>query len=83
MTMTLIAFAYYTRFVALAPIMLLMDFTDVFLAWFKMVVDVFDRIQVVAYVLLVLTWFFYRIWFFPQYMLAQVWTQGQASSHKM
>ena len=69
-TIALVLFSYTVNFLPIgAVIMLIMDFSDIFVAIFKMAVDVHDTIQVCFFLVMVITWTFFRIWYFPVYVL--------------
>jgi hypothetical protein len=61
--------------------MLIMDASDIFTALFKLTVDVSDRILIPSFVLMVSTWFYFRMWFFPIYLIKEIWIQAQATGH--
>ena len=66
MTMVLIGYSYYSNFIPIgAVIMLVMDFTDIFVALFKISIDVNEGIQVLFFYSMLGTWVYYRIWYFP------------------
>jgi hypothetical protein len=53
--------------------MLVMDASDIFTALFKLTVDVSDRLLVPCFLMMVGTWTYFRIWFFPIYLIKEIW----------
>jgi len=65
-TIVLILFSYTVNFLPVGSvIMLIMDFSDIFVAVFKMAVDVQDTIQNFFFFLMLATWIYFRMYFFP------------------
>ncbi len=70
LTIALVLFSYIVNFLPIgAIIMLLMDFSDIFVAVFKMAVDVNEVFQTINFFIMLFTWIYIRIWHFPIYVL--------------
>jgi very-long-chain ceramide synthase len=69
-TIVLVGFSYTVNFLPVgAVIMLLMDFSDIFVAIFKMAVDIHETLQTYLFLVMASTWAYFRIWYFPMYVL--------------
>jgi hypothetical protein len=56
-----------------AAVMLLHDVTDLTTTIFKLVCDVTpDAIQILAYLLMTVTWAYFRLWYFPKYVIGRM-----------
>lgn len=74
LTIALVSYSYSTNFLPIgAIVMILMDFSDVFVAMFKMAVDVNETMQNILFMLMFFTWFYFRIYYFPIYAIYQLW----------
>lgn len=70
MTLALVSYSYFTNFLPVGSvIMLIMDFTDIFVALFKMAADVNDFWQNILFSLMFTGWCSLRIFFFPVYVI--------------
>ena len=70
MTMVLISYSYFTNFLPVgAAIMLVMDFSDIFVALFKMVVDVKEKMQDAFFIMMLVSWAYIRIYFYPVFIV--------------
>ena len=66
MTMVLVSYTYFSNFLPFGMVvMLIMDFSNIFISTFKMVVDITEVGQFIMYWLMVITWFWLRIYYFP------------------
>ena len=83
-TLVLVLFSYSVNFLTVgAVIMLIMDFSDIFVAVFKMAVDVQDTIQNLFFFLMLVTWTYFRMYFFPIYVLSDYYNEVVNHSHPM
>jgi very-long-chain ceramide synthase len=74
-TITMVGYAYATNVIPIGgPIMLVMDASDVFVAAFKLTVDAYDKWIFPVFLSMVFTWVYFRIWFFPVYLITEIWT---------
>jgi acyl-CoA-dependent ceramide synthase len=74
LTIVMVGYAYCTNIIPIGgPIMLVMDASDVFVALFKITVDNIFLIQYPAFIMMIVTWFYFRIWHFPIYLIHQIW----------
>lgn len=83
MTLTLVSFGYYTNMTPLGVIMLIMDCSDIFVAIFKMTIDVNETTQVFSYIAMIISWFYLRLYFFPIYLIRECWIQAKVVDHPM
>ena len=66
MTMVLISYSYYSNFLPIGMvIMFIMDFSDIFIATFKLVVDISEVGQFIMFWVMAISWFWLRIYYFP------------------
>lgn len=61
--------------------MLVMDASDVLVAVFKLSVDAYDKMLLPSFCLMVSGWIYFRLWFFPVYLITEIWNQAQATGH--
>ena len=81
-TIVMVGYSYATNIFPIGiPIMLVMDLSDVFVSIFKLTVDVSDRIQAPAFFTMIFTWAYLRMWFFPVYLMKEIWVQSIATGH--
>ena len=82
LTIVLVGYSYITNVIPIGgSVMLIMDASDIFTALFKLTVDVSDRMLAPCYFLMVSTWIYFRMWFFPIYLIKEIWYQAQATGH--
>lgn len=82
LTIVLISYSYFTNVIPIgAVIMLVMDFSDIFVCIFKMTVDVSDALQFPAFLGMLFSWIYLRMWHFPMYLIKEIWFQAQATGH--
>lgn len=78
----MVSYSYITNVIPIGgPIMLVMDASDIFVALFKLTIDVSDTLQAPAFFTMIATWTYFRIWFFPVYLIKEIWTQAAATGH--
>lgn len=79
----MVGYAYGTNIIPIGgPIMLVMDASDVFVAVFKLTIDAYDdKIQYPCFVMMIAAWVYFRLWFFPVYLMTEIWTQANATGH--
>ncbi len=77
MTLLLILFSYTLNHMRIgAVIMLIHDFTDIIISIFKLVIDTTsNKVQYSMYAFTVLSWIFYRIYFFPVLIIKTYYEQ--------
>eukprot|EP00347_Sterkiella_histriomuscorum_P006081 403354139 len=82
-TMVLILFSYSLNMLTLgAVIMFVADFTDCFVSLFKITADVMnDRVQFVTAAAMIISWTYFRIWFFPSQLMTAWYIQSSQSPH--
>ena len=81
-TIVLVGYSYCTNVIPIgSSIMLIMDASDVLVAVFKLTVDVYEKIQVPSYFLMLSGWIYLRLWFYPVYLIYEIWVQAQATGH--
>lgn len=69
-TIVLILFSYIVNLRPVGSVvMFIMDFSDIFVAIFKMTVDVNESVQFYTFLAMMITWFYLRIWHFPIYVI--------------
>ena len=82
LTIVMVGYSYITNIIPIGgSIMLVMDASDIFTALFKLTVDVSDRLLTPCFTIMVGTWIYFRIWFFPVYLIKEIWYQAQATGH--
>ena len=82
MTNVLVGYSYLTNVIPIGSVvMLIMDASDVFVSIFKLLVDVSDKNQVYAYLAMFASWVYLRMWFYPVYLIKEIWVQSQATGH--
>lgn len=77
MTWSLIFFSYNLNFIPIgAAVMLLHDVTDLAVSIFKLTVDITPvYVMIPAYVLMVTSWAYVRIWFFPTKVIGRLYEE--------
>jgi len=81
-TITMVGYSYATNVIPIGgPIMLVMDASDVLVAVFKLTVDAYDKWQLPVFLSMIFGWIYFRLWFFPVYLITEIWTQAQATGH--
>jgi acyl-CoA-dependent ceramide synthase len=74
-TIVMVGYAYCTNIIPIGgPIMFVMDASDVLVALFKLTVDVYENIAFPVFLLMVSGWVYFRLWFFPVYLITEIWT---------
>lgn len=69
-TITLVGFSYVTNFIPIgAVIMLVMDTTDIFVAFFKLTVDFNDILERPGFLSMFFSWIYLRLYIFPFYQI--------------
>lgn len=83
LTFTLILFSYSVNYLPVgAAVMILHDVTDLGATIFKMVVDVTPFfLQIIAYALMVVSWLYFRIWFFPAHVINRILEESASDWH--
>ena len=82
MTNVLVGYSYLTNVIPIGSVvMLIMDASDVFVSIFKLLVDVSEKNQVYAYLAMFAFWVYLRMWFYPVYLIKEIWVQSQATGH--
>ena len=78
LTFTLIYFSYVVNYLPVgAAVMILHDVTDLTCSIFKMVVDITPMtFQVGGYILMVSTWVYFRLWYFPGFVIARIYEES-------
>ena len=70
----MVGYSYVTNVIPIGgSIMLVMDASDIFTALFKLTVDVSDRLLVPVWFIMITTWTYFRMWFFPIYLMREIW----------
>jgi hypothetical protein len=78
----MVGYSYATNVIPIGgPIMLVMDASDVLVAVFKLTVDAYDKWQLPVFLSMIFGWIYFRLWFFPVYLITEIWTQAQATGH--
>ena len=82
-TMVLIVFSYSLNLLTLGSVlMLLTDTTDWFVCLFKLTVDITQRkVENTTYCLMLISWVYLRIWFFPCHIMEAWRAQTSTNSH--
>jgi ceramide synthetase len=81
-TITLVSYSYFTNVIPIgAAVMLIMDCSDIFVSLFKLGVDVSDKLQMPGFLLMFSTWTYLRMWFYPIYLIKEIWVQANATGH--
>lgn len=85
-TNVMISYSYATNIFPIGiPIMLVMDLSDVFVSIFKQTIDVYDvsrkRVEAPSYFMMLFSWGYLRMWFFPVYLMKEIWVQSNATGH--
>jgi very-long-chain ceramide synthase len=74
-TIVLVGYSYGTNVIPIGgAIMLVMDASDVLVAVFKLTVDAYDHLQFPAFLMMVAGWVYFRLWFYPVYLISEIWT---------
>jgi len=82
LTIVLILYSYTANLRPVGSVvMFIMDFSDIFVAIFKMTIDVSDSIQLYTFLSMMITWFYFRIWHYPIYVIWPNHFGVQASTH--
>jgi ceramide synthetase len=79
LTFTLIFFSYVVNYLPVgAAVMVLHDVTDLCASIFKMVADITPfPIQICGYIIMVTSWVYFRMWFFPVHVIARIVEESQ------
>jgi len=79
LTFTLIYFSYVVNYLPVgAAVMILHDVTDFTVSIFKMLVDITPAYcEVSAYILMVTSWVYFRLWYFPFFVIARIYEESQ------
>lgn len=81
-TIVLIGYSYILKKLALGCVtMMVMDVSDIFVSLFKITVDIHERLVFVTYVLMVVGWIYFRLFFYPIYVIKEHYLQGLATGH--
>lgn len=77
LTAALIYFSYSLNYIPIgAAVMLLHDVTDLTVSVFKLTIDVTPMaIQLSGYGLMVTSWVYFRIWFFPGHIISRIYEE--------
>jgi hypothetical protein len=82
LTIALVSYSYFTNFLPIGAVtMLVMDMTDIFVAMFKMAVDINETMQNALFTLMFFTWSYFRIYYFPVYVLYPFYEQAWSHPH--
>lgn len=82
MTMVLIGYSYYSNFIPIGSvIMLVMDFSDIFVALFKISIDVNESVQALFFYAMLGSWVYYRIWYYPMHQIMAIYYQAYDHPH--
>ncbi len=78
LTFTLILFSYVVNYLPVgAAVMILHDVTDLTTTIFKLFCDVAPtKIQLVFYLLMLTTWVYFRLWFFPIHVIGRIFEES-------
>jgi TLC domain len=81
-TIVLVGYSYSTNVIPIGgSIMLIMDASDVLVAVFKLNVDVYEKFTLPTFLVMLAGWIYFRLWFFPIYLIKEIWLQAQATGH--
>ena len=81
-TIALVLVSYCTNFLPIGTVvMFVMDFSDIFIALFKMCVDVNEIIQNCVFFVMLATWFIARIYYFPVFVIKGFYEQAWNHNH--
>ena len=70
LTIALVLYSYSSNFMPVGSVvMIVMDFTDIFVAMFKMAVDVNEAMQNALFGLMFLTWSYFRIYYYSVWVI--------------
>eukprot|EP00347_Sterkiella_histriomuscorum_P000381 403376081 len=84
LTIAMVSYSYFTNFLPVGSIvMIIMDFTDIFVAMFKMAVDVNETMQNTLFILMLVTWSYFRIYFFPVHVIKPFYDQAWSHPHEV
>ena len=73
-TIVLVGYSYVTNVIPIGgSIMLIMDASDVFVSIFKLTVDAYERFTLPSFLVMLFTWIYFRIWFFPVYLIYELY----------
>lgn len=74
LTFSLILFSYKLNYLPVgAAVMILHDVTDLCVSIFKLMIDVTPMfMQMTSYVLMFVTWVYFRLWFFPSHVILRI-----------
>lgn len=80
LTFTLILFSYVVNYLPVgAAVMVLHDVTDLTASIFKLVVDITPiYYQVGAYIVMLATWLYFRLWYFPVHVILRIYEESNA-----
>ena len=82
LTIVMVGYSYITNVIPIGGgVMLVMDASDIFTALFKLTVDVSDKLLAPAFIMMISTWTYFRMWFYPIYLVKEIWYQSQATGH--
>jgi hypothetical protein len=82
-TLALILFSYSINQLTLGSIiMLIHDISDTTVSIFKLTCDVAStKVQLFTYILMIVSWIYFRLWFFPLYLIKGYIDEAFHSSH--
>ena len=81
-TIVLVSYSYFTNVMPIGMIvMLVTDSSDIFVSIFKLTVDVSKRFQIYGFIGMFVAWLYMRIWFYPVYLIYEIWVQSVATGH--
>jgi hypothetical protein len=79
LTFILILFSYQLNYLPVgAAVMVLHDVTDMTASIFKLCIDVTPfPLQMLSYALMLVTWVYFRLWFFPFHVIGRIYEESQ------
>jgi hypothetical protein len=79
LTFTLIYFSYVVNYLPVgAAVMILHDVTDLGASIFKLVVDITPMTyQIGGYIVMVVSWVYFRLWYFPVFVIYRIYEESQ------
>lgn len=83
LTLVLVIFSYSLNFLTIgAVIMFITDVTDCIVSLFKITADVTKpHIEYSTFLLMLSSWVYLRMWFYPVYIMKGLEEEGSASDH--
>jgi hypothetical protein len=83
LTLVLIIFSYSLNLLTIGSVIMFMtDVTDCLVSLFKITADVMsDHVQHSTFVLMLASWIYLRMWFYPLYIMQALKTQSESSNH--